>query len=212
MGKQIVIVFIVAALLGLFLPTKTNAFGISDIRKIIEGVKTALDLYKAITGTTGVPGYVPHKFPFGGHIISSENACSLKFRAWFPICTPLTGCIMVPTPSISTVRFGRAIEVGDPVPTLGKVITFPYVSDLYRNRQENRVGPWALGLGFTPFPLDKINDALKTLRFPDPLTPCNLQYPFCVDNIHIDCTASGEKDINGEDIYKVILKLGTSPD
>jgi hypothetical protein len=121
------------------------------------------------------------------------------------------------------------------VPSEGYVIDFPFISQIYENHTENRVGPWALGLGFSPFPLDEINDALGQLklRFPPSVNelanlPCYVpsaesilactkgsQFGYagaCVDSISLDCKASGEKDSSGNDIYKVIRLLGTSHD
>ena len=44
---------------------------------------------------TTLPGYVPHIFAYGGHILSSERACSLKWSIWvtvypygFPVGVP----------------------------------------------------------------------------------------------------------------------------
>ena len=79
------------------------------------------------------------------------------------------------------------------------------------------MGPWALGTAFTPFPIDLVNDALGgiTIAIPNALGSCGVQQGlnginYCLDNFHIDCSASGEQDPSGHDIYKVILKLGTS--
>jgi len=150
-------------------------------------------------------GYIPHNFSFGGHITSSERACSLKGWIWYVgpplfIPTPCPNCFYWPFAPFG----GRAIKVGPPIASPGKVIVFPWISDVYRNKQEHRVGPWALGLGFTPFPLHEINDALGSI----PPIPYGAGW---IDHLHIDCQASGEKDLEGNDIYKVIRKLGTGP-
>ena len=172
-------------------------------------------------------GYIPRTFPFGGDIVTSEQACTFKFDAWVWIVNPaclIGACFppIVPVPlPIPVPMNGRAIEVSQPVPSQGKVIVFPWISEVYKNYTEDQPGPLkALGLGFTPFPLDKINDGIGaiTIWFPpgiiDTCPDFFVPYPVgtvCVTNFHFDCVASGEKDQNGNDIYKVILKLGTAP-
>jgi len=174
----------------------------------------------------------------------SERACTFKFDEYtfaYTICTPL-GCY---TPAIGPITVpiplvGRGIIVGPPVPTYtgsfdptnptvippgGKVIAFPWISRIFEQHTENRAGPWALGLGFTPFPLGEINTALDSIRIripPNVLdlanTPCWVPVPgyytgVCFDNLRFDCSASGELDpITGLEIYKVIRLLGTSKD
>jgi len=202
MIKRLIVIFLIIAALGLLAPQSANAFSFDFIRKITSVLKTSYKYYKVAQDYGKLPGYVPHTFPFGGHITSSERACSLKWTNWIIICTPV-GCFPVPIPGYWPFP-GRAIESGPPIPTNGKIIDFPFISDIYRNNQESRVGPWDLGLGFTPFPLDQINDALGLITIPLPAGGW-------ADNFHIDCQASGEKDKEGNDIYKVILKLGTSP-
>jgi hypothetical protein len=189
------------------------------LTRFVTLVRTLKHLYDTLTSySLTVPGYIPHLFSFGGHITSEENACSLKFRHWYGICYGFAGCWLTPIPfsdRVPTIRFGTAIEVGPPRRSPGKIITFPFVSDIYANHKEDVVGAWALGLGFTPFPLFLINDVLKVITLPNPIVGCQVRPAFpgewCYDNFRIDCSASGET-VRGNPIYKVILKIGTAID
>jgi hypothetical protein len=200
--------------------------------QLICVIKQVSDIIKSIQEiSNSISNWVPHSFPFGGPILSSERACQFKFDSWTRIPNPLCliGICTPPTIAIGPVPIswnlgGRAIEVGPPVPSDGKIIAFPWISKIYDNHTENRKGPWSLGLGFTPFPLDEINRSLSSLRIwipPDAINPpCDTIYaklflPLagveeCLDNFRFECLASGEKDSSGNDVYKVIRLLGTS--
>jgi hypothetical protein len=200
------------------------------VKKISDVIETISDISKTITD------WVPHFFPFGGPILSSEQACEFKFdlTTWainpacaFGFCFPPT-IPYGPFP-ITWGLAGRAIEVGPPVPTDGKIIAFPWISKIYQNHTENRAGPWALGLGFTPFPLDEINTSLDAIRIWIPPLPSSFAgidpqcwnggwtilpapyYGACLEDIRFECLASGKTDEQGNDVYKVIRRLGTSP-
>ena len=214
MRKKLIAILLLAVILGLYTP-QARAISLADLPKIIELVrklKTYYDAYKN-SSSINLPGYVPHKFPFGGRITSTEQACSLKFWQWYLVCYPVIGCYMTPFPGYIPLG-GSAITTGEPLPVKpppGRVITFPFISQIYNNHTEDRVGPWDLGIGFTPFPLDQINSILEAITIPPTVTCSPTTYTgACFDHFHIDCSASGEKDRNGNDIYKVILKLGTS--
>lgn len=202
-------------------------------KKVAVAIKTVTKVKKTLDS-------VPHSFPFGGHILTSERACSLKFNevTWIGLnpCAVVLGYCPIPVPigpvPITIELGGRAIRVGEPVPIIppttspyGRAIVFPWISDVYQRHTENRVGSWALGLGFSPFPLKDINDALRGIRFRWPpslidsscLTP-DPSYFFrmgflavCVDNFRFECLNSGETDARGDPVYKVIRKLGTAP-
>src|SRR3989344_1689754 len=201
---------------------------VCEVRKVMSYINN-LKIIGALKTVVNVLGYVPHQFPFGGHITSTERACTFDFKAWVWIVNPACylpygqgvcaayPIIPIPLP-IPIPLGGRAIEVGPPVPTPGKVIVFPWISNVYRNHNEDRIGPWALGIGFTPFPLKDINNAIKdiTIWIPPTITGKCPGWEIrpvgtvCITDFKLDCKASGEKDQSGEDIYKVILKLGTS--
>ena len=206
------------------------------IKKVADYIKTIQKIAKLLT-------YIPHSFPFGGPILKSERACVFHMRSitWIgvqigPVWFPVPGYFPVDVPLA-----GRAIVVGPPVPTYpeppssfifsgnnvppgGWVIAFPWISKIYRNHAENRAGPWSLGLGFSPFPLQDLNDALGEIKIWIPPTlidrDCMIPDPSwygrvgflaeCVDNFSFDCKESGEKDPQGNDIYKVIRLMGTS--
>lgn len=204
--------------------------------KLICILKKTHDFIQTVQQITNILGFIPHTFPFGGPILSSETACSFHFDEYtfaFTICTPFTGCwtpALGPVP-ISIPLGGRAIRVGDPMPITppttapyGRIIAFPWISKIYDQHTENRAGPWSLGLGFTPFPLGEINNSLGSIKIRIPpnyldsidapcWTPVFGSYiGVCIDDLRFDCLASDEKDSSGLDIYKVIMKLGTSLD
>src|SRR3989344_8191774 len=139
---------IVVMVFGFFKPAEGQSW--VGLIRVVTSITSALRVVRNVSLAPN--SIVPHSFPFGGHITSSERACSLRATVIY------TG---PPFPFICPNCFywalgGRAIEVGPPVPTNGRIIAFPWISDIYRNHSENQVGPWALGLGFTPFPLDQI--------------------------------------------------------
>ncbi len=213
------------------------------LAKLICEVKKISDYMKTIREFSKLATLVPHWFPFGGPILASDTACGFRLRAY--VYVPNPGCfvgacfpgptIPVPVP-IPIPLGGNAIVVGPPLPTYpdpgtfnfstgqippgGWVITFPWISQIYRNYTEDRAGPWALGLGFSPFPLAQLNSAIDDLIIwippkPEPICPnWFVSYPIgtvCITDFNFDCKESGERDAQGNDIYKVILKLGTSP-
>ena len=187
------------SILGLVIPKDSHSVSVNFITQIVSIFRTS---FRAVRDVRNAAGNIPHIFPFGGRIQTSGNGCAIRFWVW--VCTiwgcfPCPNCGYVPIP-------GTTITVGQPLPVSpspGKIFTFPFISDVYRNHAEERVGPWALGLGFTPFPLDLINDALGQI----PAIPYGFGW---IDHFSLSCPKSGEKGPNGEDIYKVIRKLGTS--
>ncbi len=224
-------------------PSDSSLACVGTWAKIICITNQVANYIRTIDKITTAIDYVPHSFPFGGPVLSSEQACKLKFKAYVyvpnPACFIPGGqaiCAKIPTvPVPIPIPFPmpgfRAIRVGEPVPVIppttspyGRVITFPWISQIYDQHTENRAGPWALGLGFTPFPLKDINDSLKGLIIwilpqaglgaigcPDVnFSHTHFWGDVCITDFQFDCLNSGDKDANGEDIYKVIRKLGTS--
>ncbi len=211
--KRLTIVFIIItiSLTMLFRTPSTEALGLGSITKIISIIKTIvkyINLAKNIQSSTNT-----NIFPFGGRITHSEGGCALKFRiwTWIQVPTPVGPIpVPIPCPSCGLIPLGgNTIEVGPPgVPSpKGQIFTFPYITEIYNNNNEEKVGPWTLGLGFRPFPIDKINDALKeiTISIPPsnscPGAPRNFYIPSCFDDFHLKCS---DNDKN------VILKIGTS--
>lgn len=204
--KPIVVIFLILAVLGLTFPRSTQAFNLFG--HDVDFIGTFNSVFKAVRLVKGAPGYIPHTFPFGGRITSSERGCAIRFWIWQIVCV-FGICVPVPCPDCGYIPIpGRTITVGNPVPVSpspGKIFTFPFISDVYRNHEARdlRAGPWSLGLGFTPFPLKQINKALAEIP--------NIPIPNgWLSRFKMVCKASGEKDRNGDDIYKVIRKLGTS--
>lgn len=215
-ARKFIVIFLCILLLVTVAVQPTRVQGAINLTRIVNVIRRVAGYIEKIRKAGHFLGYIPHSFPFGGHITSSERACSFKFWIWTYICYGPLGCYQTPCPNCGFIPLGgRAIKVGPPLASPGKIIIFPWISDVYRNHSEKRVGPWALGLGFTPFPLAEINDALGLIEIP-PGPPCGSRIgppyvPNCFDHFHISCQASGEKDRTGGDIYKVIRKLGTGP-
>lgn len=198
--KTVAILFIAIILTALFAPVSAHAFALdpNTIKNIVSIFKA---IYKGYETVSKVAANVPHKFIFGGHITHSEGGCSLKFTTHTRIVV-LGVPVVVPIPGLIPLG-GNTIEVGPPVNSPGgQMFTFPGITDIYRNNSQGRVGPWALGIGFAPFPIDKINDALGKLPSIPPGGCGQTQgSEFCVDNFHLDCSDNNKN---------VILKIGTS--
>ena len=181
MNKRLTSILLIVVISGVLVPAPTHAFSLSIITK-------AFSIFKSFkTSTEQAQPNIPHTFPFGGHITSSEDGCKLHY--W--VFTVVLG-VQVTFPGFPIPIGGPAIEVGPPVSTPGEVFIFPFISDVYRNNRENRVGPWALGIGWTPFPINQINDALALIP---PITIGNVTFY----NFSLSCPSDN-----------VVLKLGTS--
>ncbi len=185
--KTLPIFFLI--ILALFFPKVTKAFDFDFIGKIkdIAGyVKTAQG---AIDNSASED--TPHRFIFGGKITHSEGGCHIKAK-FCPagICKVGVSVITIPIPN-----GGNTIEVGSPVPSpKGQMFTFLGITDIYANKNTDKEGHWALGTGFTPFPIDKINDALGKIP--------NIPVPYgSIGDFHLECSKSNKA---------VILKIGTS--
>lgn len=207
--KRITIIFliIIISLMMLYIPITTRALGLASVTKIVSIIKTTtkyIKLAKDIQNNTS-----SNIFPFGGRITHSEGGCALKFRIWtwitvygFPVPIPCPSCGSIPLG-------GNTIEVGPPgIPSpTGQIFTFPFITEIYDNNNQGKVGPWTIGLGWQPFPIDKINKALEdvTISIPPgnscPGAPRNFYIPSCFDDFHLKCS---DNDRN------VILKIGTS--
>lgn len=187
MLKRVIAIFFVITILTLFMPTPSHAFSITGIVDAIKKAIKFINVYK------NAKSKIPGLFVFGGRITHSEGGCAIKYWVFIYTAPPFGQPITFPGPPIPIG--GTTIEVGPPIRSpKGQIFTFPYVSDVYKNNSEKRVGPWALGIGFTPFPIDKINDALDNI--PHIPIPNGFIY-----KISLDCS---------DDNKNVILKIGTS--
>ena len=189
------------SLTALSAPTAVRAidFDVTKITKIFKTVYGGAKKYKTINK---IASDEPHTFAFGGHITHSEGGCAVKYTVHIRIFI-LGIPVVVPFPGVPIPLGGDTIEVGPPLSgPPGQMFTFPGISDVYSNHSEGRVGPWALGLGFAPFPIDKINEALDELpSIPPGGCGQGQASEVCMDNFHLDCSDNNKN---------VILKLGTS--
>ncbi len=190
MSKRVVATIIILSTSFLSFPLIVGAIDfnfVGKIKDIVGYIKTT----KNMASGNNLSEDVPHTFNFGGHITHSEGGCAVKAWTWiivlgFPV--PCPNCLTIPLG-------GNTIEVGDPISSpKGQMFTFPFISDIYANHNEGKTGPWALGIGFTPFPIDKINDALGKI----PKIPFGVGW---IDHFHLECSDSNKN---------VILKMGTS--
>jgi hypothetical protein len=181
-------------------PKPAEAISYNFIAKIIrvyKAFKKYYDYYKKYS--KGYDTYnkygsnIPRVFPFGGHITHAEGGCHIKYWVFIysapPFGQPLT------FPGVPIPLGGDTIEVGPPLKSPeGQLFTFPYVSQIYANNNQDTEGVWALGIAFSPFPIDEINDVLGEI--PHIPIPDGYLYDF-----HLDCS---------KDNKNVILQLGTS--
>lgn len=186
---------ILAALFVFFSPPPAEAqFGINFIDAILRVagyIRNIWNAGNAIYGI-GIPENVPHVFPFGGRITSTGGGCHIRFWIWYtgpPLFTP------IPCPNCGFIPLSSyAVTVGQPVPGYGEMFSFPLITDTYANYHQGQVGVWTLGLGFTPFPIDRINSALGAI----PRIPYGAGW---FDRFSLRCS---------NDNLNVILKIGTS--
>lgn len=185
MSKKFLIIFLIVALAVLTVPRSSNAFSIGGV---LSAIRTAVGFLQAIKQAGNNPGM----FKFGGHITHSEGGCHIKYMVFIYVCAFGFPCVF---PGVPISIGGNTIEVGPPLPgPTGQMFTFPGISDIYNNHHEDQEGVWALGLGYSPFPIDRINDALGNI----PNIPIPDGFLF---NFSLDCSENNKN---------VILKLGTS--
>lgn len=202
MSKRFIAIILVVTILGLFMPTPTtHAFSTTAI---IDAIRKAVKFIIAIKNANlKVPGI----FVFGGRITHSKGGCKIKYRVWTTVCYGIFGCWATPFPGFPIPLGGNTIEVGPPISSpKGQMFTFPGITDIYMNKRQGKVGPWALGIGWKPFPIKQINEALKNIEISIGGGACYVRPQSigqtCVNNFHLDCSDNNEN---------VILKIGTSP-
>ena len=158
MPKQaIILVIILSVILTSFLVYETtHALSFNIIGRIISAVRTVASLLQNVD-TVRITS------PFGGKIADTGRACTihywtLYYVAGFPVTHP-----GVPIPI-----GGTKIDVGPPGIEAEEIFTFPFISQIYLNNNENQVGAWTLGLIFNneffeESVLNPINDALDQI-------------------------------------------------
>ena len=104
-------------------------------------------------------------FPFGGQIVDTGVACKLHYWVLYFVWG-----IPVTHPGIPIPIVGTRIDVSLPGIPAEDIFTFPYISRIYANYNQNKVGVWTLGLAlknewFEKAILDPINKALDNVIF-----------------------------------------------
>ena len=155
MSKQIVIsIIILSIVLTSFLIYETShGLSLNFISRVLNAIRTVADLLRAID-TARIT------FPFGGKITDTGVACKLHYWVLY-----FVGPYPVTHPGYPIPITGTKIDVGPPGISADDIFTFPFISQVYANRNENRVGAWTLGLAFNKeffkeSVLGPVNDAL----------------------------------------------------
>jgi len=185
MLKRVVIFIII---LSLFLTSfliyeTTDALSFNIIRRITDAIKAVTNFLKNINTAKVIS-------PFGGRITKTGKACTIHYWMTEPP-------FFIPHPGFPIPIGGTKINVGPPGITAKEIFTFPFISQIYSNHHENRVGAWTLGLTFNKEffkkrVLDPINDAL------DQIPPISVGL-VTFFNFSLSCPDGG-----------VIYKIGTS--
>lgn len=157
-------------------PRSANAFSLGGI----------LNNTKEVTSTTKIPTIM---FPFGGKIVESSTACKLHYWMTEPP-------FFIPHPGIPIPLFGTKIKVGPPGIPASDIFTFPGITRIYANKNEDKVGVWTLGIAsnisFMKSLIKRVNSALSKL-------PPIVAGPVSFFRFSLSCPDGG-----------IILKIGTS--
>lgn len=142
--RFVLIVFIVGVVAILGTTRTTQAFSLGGI----------LGNIRQISNSTKAPSVT---FPFGGKIVESNTACKLHYWMTEPP-------FFIPHPGIPIPLFGTKIKVGPPGIPASNVFTFPGITKIYANKNEDKEGVMTLGIAsnakFVSSLIDKVNSAL----------------------------------------------------
>lgn len=179
--RKSLFIFSTSVLLLIFIPKTSYAWGVGSVT---GAMKRVVDSEKISDSMTVM-------FPFGGKIISTGTACKIRFWVWTntPFGTfPCPNCGFIPVA-------GTVIDVGEPGIPASQVFTFPGITKIYPNKNEDKVEVWTLGIALKPFLvqriINKINRTLSRIRVPVPSG--------WLDHFHLVCPDGG-----------IIRQIGTS--
>lgn len=150
LSKKVIVVLVILILI-ITVPKPARALSFDTIGKIAGALKAFRDF---LASNPGAPG----RFVFGGRITDRQGSgCDLAVSG-VTHSTPPIPFYEVPIPLPIP-----ALKTGTPIATPDWVLIFPFISNVYETHNEDKVGPWALGLGYYPLPIDQINAALDAI-------------------------------------------------
>ena len=173
---QLILVLLTAVVVLIFEPKLAQAFSMGGILKDV--------------GQTAKSSKIPSVgIPFGGKITESSTACKLHYWMTEPP-------FFIPHPGVPIPLFGTKIKVGPPGIPASDIFTFPGITKIYANKNENRVGVWTLGItSNTNFMKSLINKANSSISKLPPI----VVGPVSFFKFSLSCPDGG-----------IILKIGTS--
>ena len=182
MRLRFVTLLVLVSLIFTFQTAK--AFDPLSVVRIIGTIRNIGNAAKAPTGPSLT-------VPFGGKITESGTACKLHY--WITVI--ILG-FPVTSPGVPIPLFGTKINVSRPGLPISNVYTFPGITKIYPNHNEDKVGKWTIGIAskhnFAKAIIDKVNSALNSI----PPISIGVATFF---NFSLSCPDGG-----------IILKIGTS--
>lgn len=182
MSCRLIISFI--SVLLILIPTSQTAHAFS-----LNVTKTIMSTVDGVVGTEKIPATT---FPFGGKITSSGTACKVRFWVWqivFGVPVPCPNCGFIPIA-------GTVIDVGPPGIPASKVFTFPGITKVYANNQQNKIGVMTLGIALESRIVKRITDKINSALARIPQIPVPNGW---IERFSLSCPDGG-----------IIRKIGTS--
>lgn len=157
----------------------SHAFGFDSVQNAIKNVGKISDSISVM-------------FPFGGEITSTGTACKVRFWVWTntiwgPIPCPNCGFIPIA---------GTVIDVEEPGIPASQVFTFPGITKIYANRNEDKVGAMTIGLALKPYLVKRITNRINSALSKIPAIPLPTGW---ADHFNLACPSGG-----------IIRQIGTS--
>lgn len=185
MNRRLITVIFLLGVLVLLFPRTTQAANPFSIFKIFKTINDIVRSEKP-SGPSALA-------PFGGRITESGTACKLHYWMGYPVPFPP---FYVTHPGPPIPLFGTKISVSRPGIPASDIYTFPGITKIYPNRNEDKVGKWTLGqvynIDFMRKIIEQINSALDSI-------PPIVVGPVTFYNFSLSCPDG-----------KVIFKIGTS--
>ncbi|MEX2090972.1 MAG: hypothetical protein WD989_02495 [Candidatus Paceibacterota bacterium] len=161
MPKKVVATILVLVIISAAFVVSEPAHGLdfNIIRRVVNAIRAVANLLKSVD-TARVT------FPFGGKITDTGVACKIHYWTTVRGCPPVGVCYV--GPGIPIPITGTKIDVDRPGIPADDIFTFPFISQIYANKNQNKVGVWTLGLAFNNEffergVLNPINDALDQI-------------------------------------------------